>query len=149
MGVSDVLKKVFNVEVDFVDDDEDIYQEEEETFNAAEEKRSSRSSSSARSISSRPIPLVTGNNSTVILCEPEEFEDSPEICDNLKRGITVVVNMETVDSTDAKKIFDFLSGAIYVLEGSMKKVADNVFILAPKGVDIKTSGDDSVAYEFE
>lgn len=146
MGIKDVFKNVFNVDIEYEDEDEDF--EEEETIKVLDDRKAA---SPKRSFGAKALPIVTGSGSTVILCEPEEFNDSPEICDNLKSGVTVVVNMETVEASDAKKIFDFLSGAIYVLEGSMKKVADNVFILAPKGVDIKTNeaSGSSSSWEFE
>ncbi|MFQ7076065.1 MAG: cell division protein SepF [Clostridia bacterium] len=35
-------------------------------------------------------------------------------------------------------MFDFLSGAVYVLAASMKRIAQNVFILAPYGVEVET-----------
>ena len=39
----------------------------------------------------------------------------------------------------AQRIMDFLSGTCYSLEGSIQRVANNIFIIAPENVDI--SGD--------
>lgn len=139
MGINDVFKNLLGVEI-IEDDEDDIYEDDEE-ITEDEKKRSSKN----KMAESKKLPIITGDGSTVILCEPSEFNDSPEVCDNLKKGITVVVNMENAETSEAKKIFDFLSGAVYVLEGSMRKIADNIFILAPKGIDIRTS--DSEEYD--
>jgi cell division inhibitor SepF len=75
----------------------------------------------------------------VLVIEPEYFNDAPSVCTELKEGKTIVVNLEKADYEDAKKIFDFLNGAVFALNGSINKVAENVFILAPNAVDVLTA----------
>ena len=41
-----------------------------------------------------------------------------------------------------QKIFDFLSGATYALNGNVQKVANNIFIFAPESVDIAANQDE-------
>ncbi|MFZ7122051.1 MAG: cell division protein SepF [Eubacteriaceae bacterium] len=77
-------------------------------------------------------------NSKVLVVEPEFFEDAPGICDNLKKNKTVVVNLENADYEDGRKIFDFLNGSVYALDGTIQKISENVFILAPSSVDVIT-----------
>ena len=99
------------------------------------------------SVKETQIPVATSNaSSTVMLIEPKSFNNAPLVCDKLKAGITVVVNMDKVEKEEAKKIFDFLSGAVYVLGASMKRIAQNVFILAPYGVDVETQEDPNESY---
>ncbi|NTW70629.1 MAG: cell division protein SepF [Eubacteriaceae bacterium] len=81
---------------------------------------------------------VSKNNSQVLVVEPEFFNDAPVICDNLKNNKTVVVNLENADFEDGRKIFDFLNGAVYALDGTIQKISENVFILAPSTVDVIT-----------
>ncbi|MCO8193909.1 MULTISPECIES: cell division protein SepF [Anaerofustis] len=109
---------------------EDEYYEDEPKRGGLFGKKSSSRNDNA--------PVATHAASTVMLIEPRNFNDAPLVCDKLKGGITVVVNMDKVENDDAKKIFDFLSGAVYVLAASMKRIAQNVFILAPYGVEVET-----------
>jgi len=48
----------------------------------------------------------------------------------------VIINLEKIESDAARKIFDFLSGATYALNGNVQKVANNIFIFAPENVDV-------------
>lgn len=85
---------------------------------------------------SKIVNIQTNSNVKVVLVEPISFNDAPQICDNLKSRKTVVVNLEKSDTEEARKIFDFLNGAIYALDGKIQKIANGVFILAPNNVDI-------------
>jgi cell division inhibitor SepF len=61
--------------------------------------------------------------------------------DNLKAKKPVIINLEKVESDAARKIFDFLSGATYALNGNVQKVANNIFIFAPENVDVTANID--------
>lgn len=75
----------------------------------------------------------------VVIIKPECYENAQEICDQIKMKKPVVVNLEKVEFPVAQRIMDFLSGTCYSLEGSIQRVANNIFIIAPENVDI--SGD--------
>ena len=64
---------------------------------------------------------------------PGVKEDVTEIVLNLK-GLIAKLASET-----AKKIFDFLSGATYALNGNVQKVANNIFIFASGNNDCFTA----------
>ena len=59
----------------------------------------------------------------------------------------VEVNLEKLDSDTARKIFDFLGGATYALNGNVQKVANNIFIFAPENVAIFADGENK-PYSF-
>ncbi|MCR1898188.1 cell division protein SepF [Irregularibacter muris] len=82
------------------------------------------------------VNIQTNSNVKVVLVEPLSFNDAPQICDNLKNRKTIVVNLEKADHEEARKVFDFLNGAVYALDGKIQKIANGVFILAPNNVDI-------------
>lgn len=73
---------------------------------------------------------------TVVLLEPVDFNDSPKIADYLRGNQTVVVNYDKTDNVVAKRMTDFVSGTVYAIGGSMKKLGRNIIICAPKNVDI-------------
>lgn len=76
------------------------------------------------------------NQMKVVLLQPTSIEECPKIVDNLKSKKPVIVNLSSLDSDTARKIFDFISGAVYALEGNVQKVANNIFIFAPENVDV-------------
>ena len=59
-----------------------------------------------------------------------------EVSDNLKSKKPVIINLEKLENETARKIFDFLSGATYALDGNVQKVANNIFVFAPENVDV-------------
>lgn len=54
----------------------------------------------------------------------------------MKSKKPVVVNLEKLDKDVAVKIVNFLSGAVYALDGSMQKVSNGILLLAPYNVGI-------------
>ena len=88
-------------------------------------------------MSSRTINLPVANKViNVIVLEPVSFDDSPKIADYLRNSEPVVVNFKGTDNVLAKRMTDFVSGTIYALGGTMKKLGRDILICAPKNVDI-------------
>ena len=75
-----------------------------------------------------------------------------EIADHLKAKKPVVVNLEKLDKPVALKIFDFLSGAVFALDGSMKKVSNGILLIVPNTMGIMGDFSDELTtqdlYEF-
>ncbi|MBP5427372.1 MAG: cell division protein SepF [Clostridiales bacterium] len=80
----------------------------------------------------------------VIVMQPENFDDAQEICDYLKEKKPTVINLENVEKENAQRVIDFLSGAVYALEGTIQKVASGIFIVAPHNIDIMNDLDDDL-----
>jgi len=85
-------------------------------------------------------------NSRVSVEEPHEFEEVQLIGDDLKLGIPVIINLQNTNPDLSKRIIDFCSGLTYALEGSIKKVADRVFLLTPKNT-VVTSNEKEILRE--
>lgn len=83
----------------------------------------------------------TTNQFKMVVIEPKGFDECPKLVDNLKARKPVIINLEKVESDNARKIFDFLSGATYALNGNVQKVANNIFIFAPENVDVSANID--------
>lgn len=73
---------------------------------------------------------------TVVVLEPVDFNDSQKIADYLRTNQPVVVNFTNTDNVVAKRMTDFISGTVYAVNGSMKKLGRNILVCAPKNVDI-------------
>ncbi len=76
------------------------------------------------------------NQMKMVVIEPTEFNDSPKLVDSLKAKKPVIINLENLETDVARKIFDFLSGATYALNGNVQKIANNIFVFAPENVDV-------------
>ena len=86
---------------------------------------------------SKIVNLHTANQMKVVIVEPKVYDDAATIADHLKQRRAVIVNLEGLASTEVRKsIFNFMNGAVYVLDGSIQKVSKSIFILAPNNVDI-------------
>lgn len=84
-----------------------------------------------------PAPVSMGNQSVrMVVFQPQTYEDTQTIIDNLKAKKPIIVNLENLNIDVAQRVLDFISGAIYALDGSVRKVSKGIFLLAPKGVDI-------------
>jgi len=96
-----------------------------------------------------PRPSMNTRNFTsqikMVVTEPSGFEDCPKLVDNLKARKPVIINLENLETDIARKIFDFLSGATYALNGNVQKVANNIFIFAPENVDVAYNMQQKVA----
>ena len=73
----------------------------------------------------------------MILLEPRAFSESQQIADNLKKRNTVVINLRRVTSDQAKRIIDFVSGAVYALKGHIEKIGSGIFLCTPNNVNIQ------------
>ncbi len=72
----------------------------------------------------------------VVIFKPNRFDAAAEIADHLKEQRTVVLNLEQLDTATARRIIDFVSGACYGQEGSIKKIAERSYIVTPYNVSL-------------
>jgi len=77
----------------------------------------------------------------IVVVEPHSFDECSKLVDSLKSRKPVIVNLEAVENDSARKIFDFLNGATYALNGNVQKIAQNIFVFLPENVDIATTTD--------
>lgn len=89
---------------------------------------------------SKIVNLHASTHMKVVIVEPKKYDEVTTIADHLKQKRAVIVNLENLtDATARKSIFDFMNGAVYVLDGTIQKVSKAIFILAPNNVDIDAS----------
>lgn len=79
----------------------------------------------------------------VVVIEPKSFDDSQQVSQCLMDKRPVVINFENTDTDIAHRIVDFISGAVYALDGDIRKISRNVFLCAPSNVKL-SSGDDKI-----
>ena len=82
------------------------------------------------------VKIHTTAQLKLVVMQPENFEDARDIANHLKSKKPVVMNLESVDRDVARRIVDFLSGAVFALDGNIQKVSNGIFLIAPYNVGI-------------
>lgn len=114
------------------DSEEEEYEEE-----TVEEEIVSINQKNGSKLSNKIVNIHATTQMKVMIYEPEEYDESAGIVDNLKNRKAVIVNLESIEDPElVKNIFHFISGAVYALDGSIQKVSKGIFILAPSNIDI-------------
>ena len=72
----------------------------------------------------------------VHLVLPRSFNDAQQIADRFKDSVPVILNLQSADTELSKRLIDFASGLTYALDGSMQRVADRVFLLTPRDIEV-------------
>lgn len=82
------------------------------------------------------VVRATATAERVQVVAPTGFNDAKEIGDHLKREAPVLMNLLEVDRDVRRRLVDFSSGLAYALGAKMERVADNVFLLTPRDVEV-------------
>ena len=62
----------------------------------------------------------------------QTFDECQNLALSLKNGMPVVIDLRQTDNDTARKVFYFLSGATYIIDGNVQKVASSIFVFLPK-----------------
>jgi len=84
----------------------------------------------------RRLDAVPNPSIRVHLVVPRSFNDAQQIADKFKDATPVILNLQTTDQELSKRLIDFASGLTYALNGGMQRVADKVFLLTPRNVEV-------------
>ena len=149
---SDEIEDEFDEEYDEVEQD---YQEEEDEEEEAEEqqpkkpilsfrhrkKETEEEAAEAPETENRVIPFhgKQEEGDSVKVIKPQEFNEAQLVAEYLKDGKTIVVNLEGIEISQAQRIIDFIGGASFAVDGSLKAISNNIFIVAPGNIEV--SGD--------
>ena len=147
--MANILEKVR----DFFTTDDDCGEEDSQELEAAEEvgyeapQPVQRRQKEKRSIvpigTSNVVSLPAVSINKLVMCYPVCYEDAFMIVDNLRNRRPTIVNFEKVEHDKAQRVLDVLSGACYALGGTLRKNSSKVFVIAPAGLEIIGSGENS------
>jgi cell division inhibitor SepF len=116
------------------DEFDDIFAEDDRA-----EARGAAGGGAARGRSAAVLKPVGGRGNgdvRVHLVVPKSFNDAQQIADKFKDSIPVILNLQSSDTDLSKRLIDFASGLTYALDGGMQRIADKVFMLTPRNVEI-------------
>ena len=139
-------------ETDDVDDEDEYYREEPPARrgsdnvvnfnNRAAAAPAPRRAQHDRAQQHQAGGLRVSGGMKMIVYHPVSYEDTQNIIDNIKNRKPVIVNMEELEIECAQRILDFLSGAVYALNGTMSKISRGIFVVAPNNYDVVGNGED-------
>lgn len=152
--------KMKNFTQPYSDEDYDDYEDETEEFEEAPQepapKSNRRPSPFSKSVESTPAAPVstpasssTGNSGfsgqvlnmnsgkqEVVLFHARTFDDAAKAANELRKKKAIILNMENVDKALTRRVVDFLSGAVFALDGSVKKVAQSTYLFCPHNMGV-------------
>jgi cell division inhibitor SepF len=144
MGLFKAFKDMFaNISQPYEDDYDDI--EEQQTFkkettppvtNTIRKPREPIGVFEQVDRADRVVKINATAQLQVVLVKPDRFEAVIEIANHLRERRTVMLNLEDTEKELARRIVDFAGGATFVLDGKIKKVSANTFIITPYNVDL-------------
>jgi cell division inhibitor SepF len=108
----------------------------------ADESPSERRTNVLRSVGSGAGAVAAGRVANgrgdvrVHLVIPKSFNDAQDVADKFKDSIPVILNLQGSDTDLSKRLIDFASGLTYALDGGMQRIADKVFLLTPRNVEV-------------
>ena len=152
MSFWDNVKKIAQPYSDeeYDDFDEEMDEFEEETRETAPRARrsnpfgASQESSADYSVGSNAgstgfsgqVLNMNSGKQEVVLFHAKTFDDAAKAADELRRKKAVILNMENVDKALTRRVVDFLSGSVYALDGSVKKIAQSTYLFCPHNMDV-------------
>ena len=92
-------------------------------------------SSTTTAFSGQVLSMGSGKQE-VVLFHAKNFDSAAKAADELRRKKAVILNMENVDKALTRRVVDFLSGAVYALDGSVKKIAQSTYLFCPHNMDV-------------
>lgn len=112
--------------------EEEAYEEEPQKPARRLSRLTSRSSDEEENLSS------FGGSMRMVLLQPTRFEEAENIASYLLNGKAVVFDLQECDVETAINIVNFVSGAIFALNGAIQKINDRgaIFVAAPASVSL-------------
>ena len=148
-SVKKLTKPYSEDDYDYEEENEEFEEEAEEEIQEAapRSRRTSPFASAGESVGSAfgsttsngfggQVVNMSSGKQEVVLFHAKTFDDAAKAADELRRKKAVILNMENVDKALTRRVVDFLSGSVYALDGSVKKVAQSAYLFCPHNMDV-------------
>ena len=74
--------------------------------------------------------------SRITTLHPRTYNDARVVGEHFRDGTPVIMNLTSMDDSDAKRLVDFAAGLIFGLRGTLEKITTKVFLLSPADVEV-------------
>lgn len=81
----------------------------------------------------------------ISVVEPRAYSEAITIAKRVGNGETVLINFQSLDEAKARRVVDFLTGAVFMIDGDIKRVGNEMFLCTPANVEIDNSTLSSIA----
>jgi cell division inhibitor SepF len=114
------------------DDEEDFY--EDDIIDSVPQKHDFQSTRKTQQ--GKILSMHNNNNLKVVIMSPQNILEARDLCDHLKSNKPIIMNVENVETPLAQRMVDFLSGAVYCLDGDIQKISSGIFLATPASIEI-------------
>ncbi|MBL1227869.1 cell division protein SepF [Enterococcus sp. BWB1-3] len=87
----------------------------------------------------------SGKPVKISIIEPRVYSEAMNIAKHIIVDEAVLVNFHLVEESQARRIVDFLTGAVYALDGDIQRVGDEIFLCTPSNMEIDSATAQSLA----
>ena len=148
MGLMDRIKQVTGTDNNdnYNGYDDDYYNEFDNGEDADKNDPNAQNAGAAQNLGAQPSGMgglgggisLSGSGAALELkvVKPQHFDSVPQIADHLLNKRTVILNLENTNKETARRLIDFLSGVAYSIDGSLKKIGVNAYVITPSNVDV-------------
>ncbi len=82
------------------------------------------------------VSVSSGSSIEMVVVKPEKLETVTQIADYLVDRKTILLNLEETNKETARRLIDFLNGVAYAINGDLRKVATNTYVITPSNVEL-------------
>ena len=82
------------------------------------------------------VSVSSGSSIEMVVVKPEKLETVTQIADYLVDRKTILLNLEDTNKETARRLIDFLNGVAYAINGDLRKVATNTYVVTPSNVEL-------------
>lgn len=75
----------------------------------------------------------------ISVVEPRAYNEAMTIAKRVGQGEVVLINFQSLDEMRARRVVDFLTGAVFMIDGDIKRVGNEMFLCTPTNVEITNS----------
>ena len=84
----------------------------------------------------RTIPQSRPTSGTIHRAEPKRFNEARELGERFRDGVPVIMNLQVTEDAIARRLVDFASGLVFAQDGKIELVANRVYLLTPRDVEV-------------
>lgn len=131
------MKAISNILNIFKGNQDEEYDDEEydDTMELDDEQYTSSNDYSNKS---KVVPMSSAISSAkMVITQPTCYKEVEELGDYLRNKKAVIINLENVTKEEGQRILDFMGGAVFMVEGTIQKVSNLIYLATPRCVEIQ------------
>lgn len=130
MGIKNFFNRMLDMEEENNGYDNE-FENEETDFETAEQTETEIDTRGSANVS-----VSSGSSIEMVVVKPEKLETVTQIADYLVDRKTILLNLEETNKDTARRLIDFLNGVAYAINGDLRKVATNTYVVTPSNVEL-------------